>query len=1223
MTTKRRIRIRILGELLILILLIVLFFSRLNQYLNHPVVKSAIFQAINKSFYGELGADEVKVALTEWTVEGWHAFAEDKHNRQIASAPYVKITFKPSAFFHRRVKLEKIELDRPAVHLWTDPDHVFIWKKFKKPPKKLNPVFRTRAGTVFIKEGSFTYDYYPEPNPIHIFLDGVNARAIYSDKIPYIQGAIEKLYLYYSSFDGWFEQVKVDGKIYEDSAEVFNLEAFYLNISLVASGTISGFKKKNPDLHLKIKAQGKIGDLLKHFKYYENPPGDFTLTAQVTGPSDDYFVNGDFTSSYGVIEGQRYDNFSATFVYHKQIVTLQKFSLQMYGMTFTGRGWYNISNGDFHAEGSAVHKGRAMSFRVDGNLDTDKDLMSFRSIIVRTPSAMLNANGFWMVSSGALHFRYRLGMFDIRRELSHWGTSDFGGKLFVSGRLDGRITNPMVTAEGEISELFWTRVPLGSGAVSAKLSDGDIEANFDLAVDGGSARAFLVVPFLRGGNIVSVREHPLHFEASLSNYKITPQIMGTDFSGIAEGHLEGGGTTTNLRAQGIMKMRRISAWGQSVETAEAQVVLTDEGVEFDEMKISLISGDKGRGYLWLDWDLNYEVELIADSLHLSSIDKVKNSELPVSGAGSLHAYGRGNFDHVRISADVELNSLSYDKLDLIGGKLTINLDNDDAFVMGNLYHGVTMDGCYNLENGVFKNFVVIMDKMPLQPIFVWKEIENADGFITGSLTLNGGEGGWDDVDYRMLLSELSLTVGDKEIKNISPVKIEYGPSGGTEDIHLVSDRGRLSITGKVSGAKIWDIDVNGSVDLALLEAFFKEVRKSSGTLLLNAHIEGTSDNLETAGFLEIQEGAFRFRGYQGNFQEISGKVIFTPGEFEFDKFHGKIDDAGDFSIKGKVFYQGGTISEFDVWVDASELTFSKPEYYKVVIAPSLHFSGTPSSPVISGRVQITDGRYIKDVRVERQFVEVQRETAPTRPPPEWLKNLKMNIIILDDGNFRVRNNFADMRIRTDLKLTGSPLSFSIDGYMEGVDGKIFYGGTAFDVVTARLDFSDPLKIDPYVNVFAQTEIRTYQIRLYLKGRLSRMVLTLESSPTLDDQNILSLITFHKLADELTQSEINVLATLPMFFSQLSGNPLATPLEKYTGLNILMIEAQENNPGMRVTVGSDLTKRLRILYSAETSGVAPLHETQAIFKITDNIWLQGTQNNQGIYSFKLNFHFEME
>jgi autotransporter translocation and assembly factor TamB len=382
------------------------------------------------------------------------------------------------------------------------------------------------------------------------------------------------------------------------------------------------------------------------------------------------------------------------------------------------------------------------------------------------------------------------------------------------------------------------------------------------------------------------------------------------------------------------------------------------------------------------------------------------------------------------------------------------------------------------------------------------------------------------------------------------------------------------------------------------------VRKSSGTLLLNAHIEGTSDNLETAGFLEMQDGAFRFRGYQGNFHEISGKVIFTPGEFEFDNFHGKIDDAGDFSIKGKVLYQARTISEFDVWVDASELTFSKAEYYKVVLAPSLHFTGTPSSPVISGRVQITDGRYIKDVRVERQFVEVQRETAPTRPPSEWLKNLKMNIVILDDGNFRVRNNFADMRIRTDLKVTGSPLSFSVDGYMEGVDGKIFYGGTAFDVVTARLDFSDPLKIDPYVNVFAQTEIRTYQIRLYLKGRLSRMVLTLESSPTLDDQNILSLITFHKLADELTQSEINVLATLPMFFSQLSGNPLATPLEKYTGLNILMIEAQENNPGMRVTVGSDLTKRLRILYSAETSGVAPLHETQAIFKITDNIWLQG-------------------
>lgn len=1223
MTTKKRIRIRILGEILIFIFLIFFFFSRLNQYINHPIVKSALFQALNKSFYGELVADKVKITLMDWLVEGWQVFAEDKDNRQIASAPYVRVTFKPSAFFRRQVKLEKIELDRAAVHLWTDPDHVFIWKKFKRPPKKLNPVFRTRAGTVFVNEGSFTYDYYPEPNPVHIFLDGINARAVYRDKIPQIQGTIEKLYLLYSSFDGWFERLKVDGEIKEDSAEVFNLDGFYLNIPIAASGTVTGFKLKNPLLDLKINAQGRISDLLKHFKYYKNPPGDFSLTAYVTGPSDDYSVNGDFISKRGVIEGQRYDDFSATFIYHKQLVSLQKFTLKMYGMTFTGEGWFNISSGDFHAEGTAFHKGRQMNFSVDGNLDTNKDLMSFRNITVRSPYAILRVNGMWLVPKGSLHFRYRLGIFDLKKELSRWGTSDFSGKMFVSGRLDGRINNPKVTADGEVSNLFWTRVPLGSGQISAILTDGDIQADFDLTVDSGRFRAFFVLPFLRGGKFFSAGKNLFRFEASVSQYKLTPQIMGTDFTAIAQGCLQGEGTIHNLKSTGTITLKKISAWGQTVESATAQVVLTDAGVEFDDIKIFLAGGDKGKGYLWLDWDLNYEVELTSDSFHLSSIDKIKNSELPVAAIGSLHAYGRGNLDHVIISADVHLNSLIYDKLDLIGGELIIALDNQDVFVMGEIYRGVKINGYYNLEQGIFKNFVLIMEKMPLKPIFSWRGIENADGSISGHLSLNGGEAGWGDVDYRMLLTDFILNIGEKKITNTRPVKVEYGPSGGTESIHLISENGELSITGEISGVKSWNIDVDGSIDLAILEVLFKKVRKSSGRVLLNAHIEGTISDLQTSGFLEMQNGTLRFRGYQGYFHEIGGRIILTAGEFEFDNFRGKIGDTGDFSIGGQLFYEGKNITEFDVSFEASELTFSKPEYYKIVVAPSLRFTGTTTSPNITGKIQITDGRYIKNVRVERQFVEVQRETAPTRPPPEWLKNLKMNIAILDDGNFRIHNNFADMRVRTDIKVIGSPLSLSVDGHMEGVEGKIFYGGTAFDIVTARVDFSDPIKIDPYVNVLAQTEIRTYQIRLYLKGRLSRMVLTLESSPALDDQNILSLITFHKLADELTQSEINVLATLPIFFSQLSGNPLATPLEKYTGLNVLMIEAQENSPGLRVTVGTDLTKRLRILYSTETGGQTPVQETQAIFKITDNIWLQGVQNNQGIYSFKLNFHFEME
>lgn len=1223
MKRPTRIRLRISGELTILLLLIIYILAHLTELANTPMWHGVLMTALSKPYNGYIKAGPVRAHLDEFAAEGWDVSAEDDRGRYLGKAPHVKVWFNRFSFFWRRVRPERVEIDKPVVHLWTDPDHVFIFKRWKRPPRRLNPIFRTRAGNVIAHNGTLTYDYYPEPKPLHLYLEGINVRAHYTETTPYIQGTINRLYLKYDFFDDWFYNLTVQGLAGSEFCDAHRITATYLNMPLTISGRLDGFQRKNPRLNVRVQSQGRLGDLLRYFHYNANPPGDFAIDAFITGLSDDYYINGGFTSSYGIIEGQRYDNFKGKFTYHKSVVTVEKFTMRMYGMFWEGSGWYNVSSGEFHGHGTMSHRGRPMRFDVSGRLDTDKSIMTFTSIVINSADAQLSGHGRWYVSRGTLEMQYRLVIRDLARELAHWGVEHFAGSLDVRGAFSGPVRNPLVSADGQVSNLEWYRAFFGAGPISAKLKAGDISAKLTAHDKDAMFEASAVVPLLRNGDFASLRRNPFTFEIIANGFKITKRLMETDFTGEASGELSGGGTSDNLRAHGSIKLKNARAWGQTIATATARLEMTERGIAFEDLEATLPSGDKGAGRIWTDWDLNYELTLESHSIRLTSLDKVKSSGMPIEGNVAFTAEGKGNFEKIKINAATKFSSLKYDGIDLIGGQMIIYLDGTVATLDGTFYHGISINGAYDFNDGAFHNFIVTFFAVPLKQIFALKGMQQTSGQMTGTLTMNGGAAGWGDVDYHFLLTSLEISFSNEIIRNAGPLRIEIGPSGGRQDIHLLVKGGRLDITGVIGADKVWELDATGKFDLGMLVVLTHQIRRASGMASLNAHLSGPTEDIRLSGLAEIQGGSMRFRGYQAEFTGINGQFIFHPDHIHVDQLLGIVNDEGDFVFDGDVYYEGFRIIAFNMKFDATGLPFSQQSEYKLILSPSLTLTGDLDEPVLAGNIQIAEGRYIKDFRIEKQFVEVNRETAPRKEPTGFMKKLTLNVQIVNDGNFRVHNNLADLFLRAALTVKGNPTDPHVEGTVDGVEGKLYYGGTTFTLDRAKLDFSDPTSNDAYVDVSARAEIRSYEVRLSLVGRLSHMLLSFSSVPQLDDQNILSLLTFGKLTDELSRNESDTLLTIPIFFAPQLGPNIRQPLEKYTGINIFNIETQPDRPGARVTLGGDLSKRLSIQYSAETTGENPIRQSQVIYRITDKIWLLGTQNNLGIYSFKLNFHFEVE
>jgi len=1227
--SRRRKRLRLAGLLIALFLSISYLVLNISEWADTPMMKETFFELILKRFRGTLTAERTEVDLWNTTAKGWDVEVRESRGRLIAKAPYARVKFRLVELLWFVLKISEVEMDRPVVHLWTDPDRIFIWRKFKLPPKPTRR-FNTRAGTIEARDGTFTYDYYPEPRPVHIRLEGISGRAVFVEKTPTINATIKRLHLRFHGFDHWFHKLQVEGVADEAFAQVNKLTATLLDIPLVIEGRLDGLKRRKkqkkkrviPRMNFSLNAAGSIGNLLRYFRYEKTPPGPFELTAKVTGPTNDYRVSGAFTSAWGVVEGQRYDAARARYTYRSvdKTILVRKFSVRMYGARIEGEGTYGIGSNEFTARGTIKLRKRVLSFRAEGMVNTSSGVITFYVLEFSTPPARLRSKGTWSTKAGRVDFNWKLNINDLLRELPHWGIRDIGGSLALTGDLGGKLRALHGSASGQVTSLSWLKVRLGSGPVSVKLSDGTLISRVKTAVGDtrfvGDARLRL----FRNGALVNMARAPVSFDVEASGLKLTPEIFGTDLSGTVSGSLQGDGTARDITGNGRVTFVGISAWGQSVERIKAKMLLRSNGVSFNNASVALPGGDRGKGRLSIDWDLNYSFELVSRSIRLKSLDAVAQAGKPVTGKVGLEMTGKGNFRRPRLSGKAILSSIKYDTLDIESVDLSFDLDDDVVYLKGSQPWGITFSGGYNLVTGAFINFEIYFNQTDLLPFCAWRCVKDTSGKVTGYLTLNGGENGWDDVDYHLFVTEMDITYRKEKIRNSLPIRIEIGPSGGVEEIHLIGESGKFDLTGTIDSEGIWDLDICADFDLAAVPNFIPRVRRAAGRVNVDTRVGGPSDELAAWGKMTLEDGSLRVRRYRAEFSELDMVVEFVPGIIDIKRFKGKIGDEGEFALGGRLLAHGTEITAVDLSLEASMVPIRSRGSYRAMISPKLKLMGTPKYLLLKGDITVDEGRYRRDVRLEKQFMEIKRETTPESKLPKWLDNLRLNVRLIDEGRFLIKNNIAEVPLAMDITITGTPSKPIIEGEIEGIGGSVFYGGREFELLKGRLDFSNPLEIDPFVDVIARAVVREYEIRLYLKGPLSHMQLRLESSPDLDDQNILALITFNKTIEELSQGEYRALANLSLFFAKDISRALGGPLESFTGIDIFTIEAREDSTGARVTVGKKLSKRVEVEYSSDMGGEFPLQETRLIYKLSDNLWLQGAQDSEGIYSFRLNFHF---
>jgi len=223
-----------------------------------------------------------------------------------------------------------------------------------------------------------------------------------------------------------------------------------------------------------------------------------------------------------------------------------------------------------------------------------------------------------------------------------------------------------------------------------------------------------------------------------------------------------------------------------------------------------------------------------------------------------------------------------------------------------------------------------------------------------------------------------------------------------------------------------------------------------------------------------------------------------------------------------------------------------------------------------------------------------------------LDRLQLSVHITGNRNISVQNELADVTSgRVDLDVKGKWANPTLTGHVEATDGTLIFQGKRYEVTRGNIDFVDPVKIEPQVDIQAETDVRDYRVILSITGKGDKIRAEFRSDPPPPQLELVSLIAGGKTRDELQRAQEDdvrnrtgtsnpandSLPTSEQLFQGGAASILTEQLRSklgsrlgLMGLDFIRIdphfESAAGNPALRVTVSQQVNKDLSVTYSQD-------------------------------------------
>jgi autotransporter translocation and assembly factor TamB len=383
-----------------------------------------------------------------------------------------------------------------------------------------------------------------------------------------------------------------------------------------------------------------------------------------------------------------------------------------------------------------------------------------------------------------------------------------------------------------------------------------------------------------------------------------------------------------------------------------------------------------------------------------------------------------------------------------------------------------------------------------------------------------------------------------------------------------------------------DVAVDGTVSFGVLETFYPGLGlTTTGETVVSARVAGTRENPAVTGFADFRGGTIRFSAFRQALADLDGRVVFDNKTIRLPGLRG-VFGSGPVEITGTLGIEGVSPSTVDLSLKGSGVRLRYPEGFAATLDGELSLLGSANERMLSGDVVLNDATWTREydlvsgILSDRSGLSLFDDLATS----ELFRDLRLDVDIRAPQSLRVQNSLATIEASAELELRGTVAEPVLLGRSEAQRGDLFFLGQRYNITTGRVDFVDPTRIEPFVDLTAETRVRSYRVELRLTGTPERVHPELNSDPPLRTVDILRLLAGANERDIFIGNEEEELAGVGVasLLTERLTQEVGKRAERLFGLDRFSINpflvGQFANPTARVSLGKQITRELTVNYS---------------------------------------------
>jgi translocation and assembly module TamB len=681
--------------------------------------------------------------------------------------------------------------------------------------------------------------------------------------------------------------------------------------------------------------------------------------------------------------------------------------------------------------------------------------------------------------------------------------------------------------------------------------------------------------------------------------------------GLLSGTFHGRGTHAHPELTGLFDIVDPQAWDWRFDRARGEITLHHGEVRISNAELRLLppsasnANPPAPGLLTGNFSFHTNdgqavFDLTGAGLPLEGVTRIQTPLLPVGGNISFHLSGQGPLSAPKLEGSLRLVDLklgnevvgSFDaKVQSDGSRLALQIDS--AIPTGEL-HGhvnVSLAGTYPLSGQV------TVSQVDLDPLIVSAlHLTGLTGHsqIVGQFGISGALLQPDTISVDANLTQVSLDYQYIKLQNQGPVELQYG--NHEVQVRQANLRGadtdfRVSGFARFAADRALDMRVAGAANLRLFSGFVPHL-DVRGPAQIDASVVGNLSNPRITGHLHVQDASARYGDFPAGLSQLAGDFIFDASRINFTDVTSETG-GGRLLLSGSLTYGNGPVS-YDLTARTEQVRVRYPVGMSWLAGGNLRLLGTAQAATLSGHVTVDRLLMSEGFDVTSLIASSAETTSGPRATSPFLRNLQFDVQADTTSGAVLEWPSGRFQSEANVRVRGTWDHPILLGNVHLLSGEMSMRGNQYRLTRGDINFANPFRADPVLNVEVGTTIQQYEVTVDFTGPASHLTMSYRSDPPLPSSDIITLLALGQTGEESSLRGGAAAVQTPQLgattlLSEAISSQLGGRVQRLFGVRHFSVDpdyiaatSATQNPGARVTIAEQFSRNLVITYSTDVT-----------------------------------------